>query len=273
MKSIPAACGKCYECRRKKVREWRIRIEWEMRTNPIPAKAVTLSFSDEALDKLPKDNHEATARAIRLFVKRWVKEKGRTIRHYLVNELGKTNTERLHLHGIVWTNDWQDIERIWGYGNVKIEPASENAVGYITKYIHKPDELHPGFFPKIFASKGIGSGFINSYTAKKMAKEGPNAKQYLKTKKGEKIDIPMYYRRKLWNDDQREQIWCNLLDKQERYVRGQKIDISSTEGYRRYFQALEYQQKETSKLGYSKEPWSKKKYTAARKKLGENLEN
>ena len=30
---VPVACGKCYECRKKKAREWRIRLAEEIRHN------------------------------------------------------------------------------------------------------------------------------------------------------------------------------------------------------------------------------------------------
>lgn len=227
---------------------------------------ITLSFSEEALDKLPKDAHEATARALKLFRQRWMKEKPKAPRYLLVNELGQENTERLHLHGIIWETDLQDIERIWGYGNVKIEPLSDKAVGYITKYIYKPDETHPGFYPKIYASKGIGKGFINSPTAQEMKRLGPDAKQYLRLKDGRKVDIPIYYRNKLFGQETREKIWIKLLDREKRYVLGREIDVSTIEGDLNYERTLLYEQKRFEKMGYTN-TWSKKKYYETRKNL------
>ena len=80
--------------------------------------------------------------------------------------------------------------------------------------------------------------------------------------------LPRYYRNKLYTEEQREQLWINLLDKQIMYVRGEEIDISTPEGYSEYEQALTYRQKENITLGYSSDPWSKKKYKKMRKKFG-----
>ena len=40
---IPAACGKCSECRKQKANEWRVRLNEELRKNPTD-KFVTLSI-------------------------------------------------------------------------------------------------------------------------------------------------------------------------------------------------------------------------------------
>ena len=50
---VPVACGKCYECRKKKVREWRIRLAEETRQNP-NALFVTLTITDEWYLKIKK---------------------------------------------------------------------------------------------------------------------------------------------------------------------------------------------------------------------------
>ena len=58
------------------------------------------------------------------------------------------------------------------------------------------------------------------------------------------------------------------LNKQTRYVRGEKIDVSTMEGEREYDQALKYRQDENVALGYPAEPWNLKKYKKSRKKFG-----
>ena len=46
---IPAACGECYECRKKKQREYQVRLQEEIRDNP-NAIFVTLTISDESFE-------------------------------------------------------------------------------------------------------------------------------------------------------------------------------------------------------------------------------
>ena len=69
-------------------------------------------------------------------------------------------------------------------------------------------------------------------------------------------------------DEEREQLWLQKLNKQIRYVRGEKIDISTTEGEQEYAQALKYRQDENVALGYPAEPWNLEKYKKSRKKFG-----
>ena len=45
---VPVACGKCYECRKKKAREWRIRLAEEIRHN----KSYFVTFNEENYQKL-----------------------------------------------------------------------------------------------------------------------------------------------------------------------------------------------------------------------------
>lgn len=269
---IPASCGKCIECRQKKTREWRYRLEMEFDSNPIRGKFVTLTFSDEALDKLPKEPDIAAARALDLFRKRWEKKFGPAPRYWFKPELGHEGTERLHLHGIMWVMNPEDIEEVWGYGNAVVEPVNSTTFGYVTKYINKPDKEHGGYIGKVFASKGIGWQFANTATAKRYQKLGADAPQYVRLKNGQKIDIPYYMRRKIFDEETRAKQWAKLLDQQTRYVRGQKINVSTIQGWQEYFEAIRYEQAESIKMGYPRQPWAKKKYIETRKKLGENLE-
>ena len=40
----------------------------------------------------------------------------KSIRHWLVTELGHEGTERIHLHGIIFTEEPEIIETDWKYG-------------------------------------------------------------------------------------------------------------------------------------------------------------
>ena len=79
-------------------------------------------------------------------------------------------TERLHLHGIVWgIGTDQLIREKWNYGITYTGNfVNEKTINYITKYMTKIDENHPEFVGKVLCSKGIGAGYI------KTAKRGEN---------------------------------------------------------------------------------------------------
>lgn len=281
VKAVPFGCGKCIECRQKKAREWQVRLHEELKDDA-QALFMTMTFSNEALDKLEKeckteDPNEIAARAVKLFGKRWIKKYNESIKHWLVTELGhgkraefNKSTERLHLHGFLWTTKRaSEIEETWGYGWVDTgEYVNDKSVGYCVKYVSKVDAAHPGFTSKVFASKGLGKSWLNRYDARLNKFQGENTREYYKAPSGQKLAIPTYFRNKLWTDKEREQLWLQKLNKQTRYVRGEKIDVSTTEGEREYDQALKYRQDENVALGYPAEPWNLKKYKKSRKKFG-----
>lgn len=256
--AVAIGCGKCWECRRKKVREWKLRIQWEMDKNPIRGRGMTLTFADKFFKENSGDEHELTAKALNHFRKRWQKKYKESPRYWAINELGQNGTERLHIHGIIWTDKTaEEIEQTWMYGQIKIKPIK--GVDYFLKYVNKVDMLHPNFFPKIFCSKGIGKDFFNSQTFIDIQR---TERQYIRLKDGTKIDIPIYYRNKLWDVKKREELWCKLLDQKKRYVRGEEIDVSTPAGEQRYMRTLEQAQIETERIGYPRSPWSKEKYSA-----------
>ena len=51
---VPVGCGNCIECRKKKKREWQVRLQEELKVNK--GVFITLTFSDEELKKLAETN-------------------------------------------------------------------------------------------------------------------------------------------------------------------------------------------------------------------------
>ena len=50
---VPVACGKCFECRKKRAREWRIRLAEELRHDN--AYFITLTINDQESEKIKKE--------------------------------------------------------------------------------------------------------------------------------------------------------------------------------------------------------------------------
>jgi uncharacterized protein YlbG (UPF0298 family) len=114
----------------------------------------------KGLSGYDRDN-EICRIAVRRYTERWRKKYGKTLRHWLVTELGHENTERVHMHGIVWTDKVKDIKEIWKYGKVWIgDYVSAKTINYIVKYVNKVDEKHKTYNSKIFTSKGIGREYM-----------------------------------------------------------------------------------------------------------------
>lgn len=285
VKFVPVGCGKCIECLKQKQREWRVRLDEEIQ-NDKTGKFVTLTLSDESFEELNKciedfakgyvrDNLIATL-AVRRFLERWRKKYKKSVKHWLITEWGQSNTERMHLHGIIFTDKPEDIQPIWKYGHVYIgEFVNEKSINYIVKYLGKFDEKHPNYVGKILTSKGIGKGYLKKYDSKKNKFKGKETKEFYKTQSGVKLALPIYYRNKIYSEEEREKLWLQKLDEQKIFVMGEEIDISTPEGEKNYMDALKYYQSVNNRLGYGngKIDWDKKNYNIAKNKLKHLQEN
>lgn len=162
VKWIPVGCGNCIECRKKKQREWKVRIQEECRHDKT-GQFVTMTFSEEALEKAQIqansiEANEVATKAIRMFLERWRKKYKKSVKHWLIVELGHVNTERIHIHGILWTEKTrEEIEERWQNGNVIVGYSmGDRCINYVVKYVTKQDKDHPGFIGKIHVSPGLG---------------------------------------------------------------------------------------------------------------------
>lgn len=286
---VPIGCSKCIECRKQKSNEWKTRLSFDIKKNT-NGKFVTLTFSNESIRDLaneyPKldgynlDNQIATL-ALRRFLERYRKKYKRSIRHWMVTELGHNGTENIHLHGILWTdNHGDEIEKIWSYGFIwrgytyeqKINGWSNKSyvngatINYITKYITKQDEKHKHYMSKILTSAGIGDGYQNTHNAKLNKYTGSETEDTYKHGNGTKGSLPIYFRNKLYTEEEREKLWLHKLDKNERYILGTKV---KADDYYSYNTLLKQAQALNKQLGYGDDTknWKEEEYERERRKL------
>ena len=268
---VPIGCGKCLECRKQKAREWQVRLNEELKVQK-NAYFVTLTFSCEELNLLTKETNlkecnAVAGIAVRRFLERWRKKHKKTIIHWLITELGHNGTERIHLHGILFTelnltNEY--LENIWKYGMTYTgNYCNARTINYVIKYVLKIDTDHKNYEPQIFCSAGLGKNYINEITKQIHKFDNENTIDYYRLNNGAKIALPIYYRNHLFTEHQRELLWTYLLDKNERFVLGNKIEhIDTDNGERLYYSVLKKAQEDNIALGFgddSKE-WKKKEY-------------
>ena len=275
---VPVGCGNCIECRKQKAREWQVRLHEEIRERN-DGRFVTLSFSDESLTELEGtikglsgynlDNEIAT-KAIRRFLERWRKKYKKSVRHWLVTELGQNNTERIHIHGLLFTDcDTETIEKLWKYGNVWIgDYVNERTINYIVKYISKTDEKHPNYKSKICTSAGIGKAYIKRRDCRNNEYVEKATREYYKTRSGIKLSLPIYYRNNIYTEEEREKLWLEKLDKEERYVLGQKVSVKDGKD-EDYYKLLEVARMKNRELGYGDNEvnWEKRRYENNRRDM------
>lgn len=261
---ITAACGKCLECRKQKQREWLVRMSEELRSEP-NAYFMTLTFSEENYNKIKsicnsEEENDIATKAIRLMLERIRKKTKKSVKHWFITELGHDNTERLHLHGIVWgIGTGKLVEDSWKYGMTFTGTyVNERTIQYITKYITKIDKDHKDFQGKVLCSAGIGANYINRGDAGKHTyKPGETIETY-RLRNGAKINLPVYYRNKIFTEDEREKLFIDKIEKGIVWVMGQKVKIDDTE----YYEALlEEGRKDANKLhGDNEQEWDRQKY-------------
>lgn len=271
---VPVGCGKCMECRKQKSRSWQVRLQEEIK-NDKTGNFVTLTISSEKYKELDEEiknltgyNREnAIAKlAIRRFLENWRSKFKKSVKHWLITELGGNGTENVHIHGIIWTKEKEEIKKKWIYGYSDTgQYINEKSVNYMVKYMTKIDKKHKEYIPVICTSAGIGKNYIEKNKEKHKYKKNETREDY-KTRTGLKLNLPIYYRNKIYTEEEKEKLWLEKLDKNTRYINGIEIDISENEN--KYYKVLEIERKKNKKLGYGDDEvnWERRRYENERRR-------
>lgn len=274
LKYVPIGCGNCIECRRKKARTWKVRLEEDIKEHT-NGKFITLTFSNEAYSRLYKEmekvapklegyekDNEIAKLAVKRWLERWRKKTGRSMRHWLVTELGHEGSENIHMHGIIWTDvKLEEVERVWSYGYMwkykegdrgeKINYVNEATIGYVVKYVTKTDEEHRYYKARILCSPGIGRRYVESGNGMEVNRyQERETKEYWRARDGSKISLPEYYRGKIYSEEERERLWQYKLDKGERWVLGRGILVKDIEDALRWEKMMKAAKELNEELGY-----------------------
>ena len=132
-------------------------------------------------------------------------------------------------------------------------------MNYLIKYVTKIDKDHEGYKSKILTSAGIGGSYMkrtdwrnNKYV------EGKTEEGY-RTDSGYKVAMPIYWRNKIYSEEEREKLWIEKLDKEERWVCGERVSIK--EGTKEYTKLVEWYRIKNKELGYGDDgEWNKREY-------------
>ena len=69
-----------------------------------------------------------------------------------------------------------------------------------------------------------------------------------RNRNGTKTALPIYYRNKIYSEEEREKLWLEKLDKQERWVGGEKVSVKDND--EQYLKLREYYRKLNKSRGY-----------------------
>lgn len=244
---IPIKCGYCIECRKQKQREWRVRLEEELRSNY--GYFITLTISPKGIKELEEKTelkweenpNEIATKGLRLFLERVRKDTGKSMRHWCVTELGENN-DRIHLHGVFFGQRSAElIKKHWKYGFIFIgQYCNSRSVNYMTKYMLKVDVKHKEFKQIVLASPGIGDGYFDrlDWQWQKQNYEKIEVPTYT-FRNGTKMAMPKYYKDKLFTEQERNKMWINNLNKGILWIYGEKVkanDWKTIDNLRDYWQ-------------------------------------
>lgn len=225
---IAVPCGKCYECRRRRGSDWRFRLLHEFAATNYPKMHfVTLTFSDESFATLYErlGSFDATAiikRSVRLFLERYRKKYGVSLRHFFVSELGE-KTDRLHIHGIImdckcgfykrgkWNVDIPLLASLWSYGHVFVGYCNAKTISYVTKYITKIDSAHPDFRSVLLVSPGFGASYANDDNIR-IHHSFPGFIWHVRSSTGHPLAMPRYLKLKIFTEEELTERSLYLLD-------------------------------------------------------------
>ena len=119
------------------------------------------------------------------------------------------------------------------------------------KYVTKFDEKHKNYKPIICCSNGIGNKYI--------ATPSEIANDKYRTEQGQWLTMPIYYRNKIYTENERENLWIKKLDENVRYIGKNKVKGDETE---KILQLLIQERELNKKDGYGgdEDTWQKKEY-------------
>ena len=240
---VEVECGHCFECRKKKRREWRIRNYEQLKETP-HAVFFTGTVSPQRYEYICKkykfkndgsQDNEIITKIHRLFLERIRKQTGKSVKHWCVTEKGHTNTRRIHLHGLFYAREgqtkWQLTKLLYEnwidgykyYGKY----VNEKTINYVSKYMTKKDEDNPDYISIVLCSKGLGANYAKKNQLKHRW-DGEKTIITYKAHNGQDLPLPRYYKTKIYTDDQRQLLWLYAEDKGVKWVNGFEVIGANT---------------------------------------------
>lgn len=274
---VNADCGQCIECRKKKARNWQVRLHEELQQSKY-AYFITLTFAPKELEELCKKTrlkecNAVAAYAVRHSLERYRKDYKKSLRHWYITELGHEGTERIHLHGVIFCDHTLEFVKsdkenfytwkYWKYGLVYVgQYCNAQTINYIVKYMHKIDEDHKGFIGQVLCSPGIGKQYIEKPgTLERHKYSGDRTVDVYRLPNGAKVKLPTYYTNKCLKEEEREKKWILFMDDGKMSIRGNNYR-SKIVGNSTLERITKRAQEYNEEMGYgndSKE-WRKKDY-------------
>lgn len=209
--NIPVPCGKCPECKARRISGWSFRLMNEFK-RASSGYFITLTYDTKHVPISRNGFMELRKRDVQLFFKRLRKAHtaadtfNNPIKYYAAGEYGG-KTKRPHYHIILFNAKLELIQPSWDLGQIHYGEVNEASVGYTLKYIskmskfpmHRNDDRQPEFS---LMSKRLGFNYLTPQMIK-WHNDDPNNRMYCNIEDGKKISMPRYYKEKIYDEHTR----------------------------------------------------------------------
>lgn len=232
---LKVPCGKCLYCLRLRQSQWVVRLTEMLRQNPGTSYFVTLTYApenipcdfDTGLMQVSKEHIKKLNADLRSrfqqgyfhaeydldtghFSERLDLPKDLKFKFYLTSEYGPTGGQP-HYHSVYYNlpdNRYLVtllFESVWKKGFVRVYEASENTIGYITKYLVNSkvcDTYDPDFQNRPFSlmSKGLGLSYVDRMSSWHQADPLNRSNSVYH---GKPSVMPRYWRERIFTEEQR----------------------------------------------------------------------
>ena len=83
-----------------------------------------------------------------------------------------------------------------------------------------------------------------------------------------KLALPIYYRNKIYTEEEREKLWINKLNEKKRYIMGQRLSVKTKKDIELFYEILKNAQNTNKKLGYKGlKEWDLENYNKKNKEI------
>lgn len=230
---VPVPCGRCPECRKRRLNGWAFRIAQEEKMCN-SAYFITLTYDTNHIPITGRGALSLQKRDVQLFFKRLRKKSGvagdgRGIKYYAVGEYG-TKTVRPHYHILLFNAKLEFISDAWRKGKVHYGEVNNASIRYTIDYMSKPkivpyydgDDRVPEFS---LMSKGLGAGYLSERMIK-WHRDDLFERMYVNIEDGKKVAMPRYYKERVYKWYERNMINEIMMRKQDKIIlRCENLDV------------------------------------------------
>lgn len=200
---VPVPCGRCPNCKKRRVDEWAFRLMQEYKRST-SAYFITFTYNNENVPITENGFMTLDKSHFQEFMKSFRKTQKTKIKYYCAGEYGGQR-HRPHYHAIMFNiEDLSALEKAWTKGSIYVGKVTQDSCAYTLKYIDKftdkkqRHERDDREFEFSLMSKKLGENFLTEEMRKYYKSDVTRLS--VKTDLGYEIAIPRYYKKKLFNE-------------------------------------------------------------------------